>query len=87
MSLAEAERSAAAWRRALACPPSCFWLLGKRELGAVGKWETGFWFSTFPSALVAGAVGMWESRRVLVRFPRGMGGSARTAVDVPVTVS
>jgi hypothetical protein len=28
-------------------------------LGAVGKWETCFWFSTFPSALVAGAVEMW----------------------------
>src|SRR5437899_3972417 len=28
---------------------------------AVGKWETCFWFSTF-HGLVAGAVGMWESR-------------------------
>ena len=26
----------------------------------MGKWETCFWFSTFPR--VAGAVGMWESR-------------------------
>ncbi len=26
----------------------------------VGKWETCFWFSTFPRR--AGAVGMWESR-------------------------
>jgi hypothetical protein len=26
----------------------------------VGKWETCFWFSTFPSALVVGAVGMWN---------------------------
>jgi hypothetical protein len=24
---------------------------------AVGKWETCFWFSTFPPAFVAGAVG------------------------------
>src|SRR3954452_22651359 len=40
-------------------------------LAAVGKWETCFWFSTFPSAFVAGAVGMWESRRPLARFPRG----------------
>src|SRR5215469_13609474 len=40
-------------------------------LGAVGKWETCFWFSTFPSALVAGAVEMWESRLLLARFPGG----------------
>ena len=37
----------------------------------MGKWETCFWFSTFPSAFVAGAVEMWESRRLLARFPRG----------------
>jgi hypothetical protein len=28
----------------------------------VGKWETCFWFSTFPSALAVGLCGMWESR-------------------------
>src|SRR5580698_6859431 len=38
----------------------------KRTVGRVarvGKWETGFWFSTFPSGLRR-AVGMWESRAV-----------------------
>jgi hypothetical protein len=39
--------------------------------GAGGKWKTCFWFCTFPSAFVAGAVGMWESRLPLARFPRG----------------
>lgn len=29
--------------------------------GGMGKWETCFWFSTFPGRL-APAVGMWESR-------------------------
>jgi hypothetical protein len=29
----------------------------------MGKWETCFWFSTFPARLAA-AVGMWESRVV-----------------------
>ena len=43
----------------------------ERGIGAVGKWKTCFWFSTFPSALVAGAVEMWESRLPLARFPRG----------------
>src|ERR1700693_5535302 len=33
-----------------------------RENRAVGKWESCFWISTFPSAFAAGAVGMWESR-------------------------
>ena len=33
----------------------CFGL--KEGIGAVGKWETCFWFSTFPSAFVVGAVG------------------------------
>jgi hypothetical protein len=40
-----------------------------------GRWESGkpaFGFLTFPSALVAGAVGMWESRLLLARFPRGL---------------
>jgi hypothetical protein len=37
----------------------------------VGKWKTCFGFSTFPSALVVGAVGMWETRPRLARFPRG----------------
>jgi hypothetical protein len=37
----------------------------------VGKWKTCFWFSTFPSALIVEAVGMWESRPPLARFPRG----------------
>jgi hypothetical protein len=36
----------------------------------VGKWKTCFWFPTFPSALVVGTVGMWESRRVVARIPR-----------------
>jgi len=40
-------------------------------VGAVGKWKTCFWFSTFPSAFVVGAVEMWESRRLWARFPRG----------------
>lgn len=35
------------------------WLIFVREQ-QVGKWETCFWFSTFPRR--AGAVGMWESR-------------------------
>ena len=39
---------------------------------AVGKWETCFWFSTFPSAFVVDAVGMWESRLLLARFPRAV---------------
>ena len=37
----------------------------------MGKWKTCFWFSTFPSALIVEAVGMWESRPPLARFPRG----------------
>jgi len=41
-----------------------------REAG-VGKWKTCFWFSTFPDRF-AGAVGMWESRLPLARFPRGL---------------
>ena len=28
----------------------------------MGKWETCFWFSTFPSASSSGLCGMWESR-------------------------
>jgi hypothetical protein len=48
----------------------CFGFENK-GIGAVGKWKTCFWFSTFPSALVAGAVGMWESRLLVARFPRG----------------
>ena len=32
-----------------------------RETTTEGKWESRFWISTFPS-IVAGAVGMWESR-------------------------
>jgi hypothetical protein len=40
-----------------------------REAG-LGKWETCFWFSTFPVRF-ARAVGMWESRRLWARFPRG----------------
>src|SRR5579884_435024 len=47
-----------------------FWF-SRYLLGAVGKWETCFLFSTFPSARVAGAVEMWESRRLWARFPRG----------------
>ena len=50
-------------------PAFLFW---GRGIEAVGKWETCFWFSTFPSAFVAGAVEMWESRRLLARFPRGL---------------
>src|SRR5438045_9756713 len=56
-------------RRAIARLALC--LVLKKGIGAVGKWETCFWFSTFPSALVVGAVGMWESRLLLARFPRG----------------
>ena len=37
----------------------------------MGKWKTCFGFSTFPSALIVEAVGMWESRPPLARFPRG----------------
>ena len=43
-------------------PPAVGVLVFRESIGAVGEWETWFWFSTFPSALVAGAVGMWESR-------------------------
>src|SRR5712692_2352211 len=70
MSLVEAARSAAARARAIARPRLVFWFSG---IGteAVGKWKTCFWFSTFPSALVVEAVGMWESRQPLARFPRG----------------
>ena len=51
-------------------PAAVFWFLVYIS-GAVGKWETCCWFSTFPSALAAGAVEMWESRPPLARFPRG----------------
>ena len=68
MSFAIGERSVAGRRRAIARSPLA---IKKRGFGAVGKWETCCWFSTFPSALVVGAVGMWESRRLLARFPRG----------------
>jgi hypothetical protein len=63
--------AAVAGRWAKPAPRSGFSFFRDRELVAVGKWETCFWFSTFPSALVAGAVGMWESCRFLARFPRG----------------
>jgi len=66
----EAARSAARQAEGDSPPGSCV-LVRKREIGAVGKWETCFWFSTLSSALVAGAVGMWESRLLLARFPRG----------------
>src|SRR5215472_512047 len=55
---------------AIALPP-WFFCFSRYLLGAVGKWETCFWFSTFPSALVAGAGEMWGSRLLLARFPRG----------------
>src|SRR3982750_1403442 len=70
MSPVRPARSAARQAEGDSPPGSCV-LVGKREIGAVGKWETCFWFSTFPSALVVGAVGMWESRLLLARFPRG----------------
>src|SRR6476660_2404402 len=44
----------------------------RERIGAVGKWKTCFWFPTFPSALVVGTVGMWESRRVVARIPKGL---------------
>ena len=67
----EAARSAARQAEGDSPPGSfCFWFR-KKEIGAVEKWETCFWFSTFPSAVVVGAVGMWESRLLLARFPRG----------------
>ncbi|MGH7600409.1 MAG: hypothetical protein ACREOI_28990, partial [bacterium] len=50
-------------------PAALFFRLRERGFVAVGKWETCFWFSTFPSAFVAGAVEMWESRPLLARFP------------------
>ena len=65
-----AARSAATAGGAIASPP-WFFCFSRYLLGAVGKWETCFWFSTFPSALVAGAVEMWESGLLLARFPRG----------------
>ena len=51
-------------------PAPVFWFLVYIS-GAVGNWETCCWFSSFPSALAAGAVEMWESRPHLARFPRG----------------
>jgi hypothetical protein len=54
-------------KRSAARPP--FLGLVLREKTTVGKWETCFWFSTFPR--LAGAVGMWESR--FSRFPRAGG--------------
>ena|ERR1041385_4838565 len=66
-----AARSAGRRAEGEARPRPVFFVLREREFGAVGKWETWFWFSTFPSALVVGVVEMWESRRLLARFPRG----------------
>ena len=43
----------------------------QRWFGAVGMRATCFWFPTFPFALVAGAVEMWESRLLLAGFPSG----------------
>lgn len=43
---------------------------GSCSRSGLGKWETCFWFSTFPDRF-ARAVGMWKSRRRLARFPRG----------------
>src|SRR3954452_11752697 len=57
--------------RATARPRASVFAFEREGFGAVGKWKTCFWFSTFPSALVVGAVGMWESRLPLARFPRG----------------
>ncbi len=39
-----------------------FFVWVRERIGAVGKWETCFWFSTFPSAFAVGLCGMWESR-------------------------
>jgi hypothetical protein len=41
-------------------PPGSPFSFGLEQKQQVGKWETCFWFSTFPRR--AGAVGMWESR-------------------------
>src|ERR1039458_2967380 len=70
MSRGEAARSAA--RAGGDSPPAVVFVWFEREgIGAVGKWKTWFLFFTFPSALVAAAVGMWKSRPALARFPRG----------------
>src|SRR5258707_1836985 len=45
-------------KRSAARPPFLFGFRERRQ--QVGKWETCFWFSTFPR--VVEAVGMWESR-------------------------
>ena len=73
----------AAGRRAKPARTALFFIPGERGFVAVGKWETCFWFSTFPSAFVAGAVEMWESRPLLARFPRGCGKRGKAASAFP----
>jgi hypothetical protein len=56
-------------------PPSGRFLGLREETGVVvakrdGKVGNLVWFSTFPDRF-ARAVGMWKSRRLLARFPRG----------------
>src|SRR5260370_35132052 len=53
-----------------------FW--GKKKQQA-GKWETCFWFSTFPR--LAAAVEMWESRGL--RFPRTVDARGKPAFGFP----
>ena len=64
-----------------------------QAVGAVGKWESRFWISTFPRPTVkelrfgflfgqvgtVGAVEMWESRG-LCEIPKGCGRRARPGV-------
>ena len=38
----------------------------------MGNWKTCFWFSSFPSAVGAGAVGLWESRPACGEIPKGL---------------
>src|SRR5215217_848606 len=66
MSMKSGEENEAAQR-----PTSLlwFWVFREREQelssrAAMGKWETCFWFSTFPWPR-SWAVGMWESRALL----------------------
>ena len=65
-------REALPRRRAKPAEGSCSFV--DKAIEAVGKWETCFWFSTFPSAFVAGAVGMGESRLSFGEISKGLVG-------------
>jgi hypothetical protein len=70
------------WAEGEARPPVCLWFRNIYPRGG-GKVENLFLVFHFPIRLVAGAVGMWESRLLLARFPRGSWKEGKPAFGFP----